>query len=380
MWGDQFDPEGHNSSHPFVETYGDSIFVVWQNNVDGEVYRAGRHKDWTNFYWTNLSETPSALSVYPVNAGGLYTVFADNTPGEYDVYWKTYPGTPMNNISQTPSAKSIFPQSVVRFTPSYNSLYTVWQEGNTAPYEIKFRKIDVYSRGVNSLSLENLFLNTIAYFTTIPGNPEVTPHLTHRDTFFNLQFPVDAGYNYVSYEFEPDTGYTYYFATVLYAQENLTEKIMIDGQIMKEIELIANNPEIVLFEIPPQLYSDEKIEVKFEKVEGTYAIAGPVGIFRFEERPVFSGKGGVQSLKEKAFFNLAIPSVFKGKINLDFAIPFKNRVKVYVHDISGRIVFEKEFTKRIHLNDLKLRSGTYILRVENPETGKTLYHRFVKID
>jgi hypothetical protein len=130
-----FGSVGRNSAHPFVETYGDSIFVVWQNEMDGDVYRGSKYLLFPTFFTTNLSLTPTTPSIYPVNASGLVTTFVDKSLplAEQDIFWKTYPGQPLHNISNTPLVKSIFPQTSLWISMTQApQLYTVWQEGNTS--------------------------------------------------------------------------------------------------------------------------------------------------------------------------------------------------------------------------------------------------------
>jgi uncharacterized delta-60 repeat protein len=371
VWGYPFGqyPEGLNSFHPFVETYGDSIFIVWENEGDGEIYRARRHVAEFAFYEpVNLSNT-SSISIYPVNASGLYTSWADNLPNNFDIYLRSYPWTHLYNISNTP-LKSIFCHSVMRPTPAGNEVYVLWQEGNESPYKIQSQRMWFPES-------PGFFSSKIAYFTTIPAKLEIKPHLTHRDTFSNLQIGVDIGYEYVAYEFEIDTGYTYYFGGILYSDKDVKEKIIVNGEAMKVINLRANKPEFVIFKIPKNLYSNEKIEIKFKKINGDYAIAGPIGIFKFEKDDDL--ESGIQSFKENAFFKLAIPSIFKEKMNLEINLPFEDSFKISIFDETGREIFEKKFSEKIFIRNLKIPAGTYILKIEN-EKGVKVYKKFIKIE
>jgi hypothetical protein len=118
VWGWQFYQYGIQSDHPFVETYGDSIFVVWQNEADDEVYRGARHLQDSLFYRDNLSQTLNTPSIYPVNASGMVTTFVDKASAqyEYDIFWKTAPGAPLHNLSNTPHTKSLFPHTSLKVT------------------------------------------------------------------------------------------------------------------------------------------------------------------------------------------------------------------------------------------------------------------------
>lgn len=111
-WGWQFFDYGRYSAHPFVECYGDSVFVVWQRKEGfynyEEIYRAANWIYWSppQFTWHNLSQTPTTKSLYPVNANGPYTVYTDlSTPPIntwWEIFYKIRPGDTPYNISQTP--------------------------------------------------------------------------------------------------------------------------------------------------------------------------------------------------------------------------------------------------------------------------------------
>jgi len=202
-------------------------------------------------------------------------------------------------------------------------------------------------------------------------------YLIHRDGFFNLQIGVDIGYDYVSYEFEIDTGYIYYFGGILYSDKNVKEKIMINEKVIRAINLRANKPEFVIFKIPKELCLDEKIEVKFKKMDGEYAVVGPIGIFKFEKGDEL--ESGIQSFKENVFFNLSIPSIFKDEINFEIEHPFGKSFKISIFDKTGRKIFEKKFSEKISIKNLRIPSGTYILKIEN-EKGEKICRKFIKID
>jgi len=90
VWGWRFGTEGLQSAHPYVETYGDSIFVTWQHlestTQKEDAYRGARHRNY-DFHWDNFSQTSDLISVYPVNAWGFFTAYAEETQSgsPYDI-------------------------------------------------------------------------------------------------------------------------------------------------------------------------------------------------------------------------------------------------------------------------------------------------------
>ncbi len=85
---------------------------------------------------------------------------------------------------------------------------------------------------------------------------------------------------------------------------------------------------------------------------------------------------GIRNLK---FVSPFYPNMFKGDVRIDFALPFDQKTKVYLYDITGRLVRKMEVSKRVSITENNLSSGVYFLRIDNPVTGKSICWKFVKI-
>jgi hypothetical protein len=375
VWGWQFQQWGRQSAHPFVETYGDSIFVVWQNEANEEVYRGARHLQDSIFQWQNLSLTPTTPSIYPVNASGMITTFVDKeSPSfENDIFWKMSPEDPLHNLSSTREIRSIFPHASLRTTQEPPIQYTVWQEGNDVPYEIKFERA---STGRESPSVS-------AYFNSIAGFETPSMYLVERDTFIsNWQIPVDIGDNTLKYEFPLEPGYTYKAKIIAYheAQGPWQAGVRLDGGVSGVIQYNAFQPETLEVLVPPALYQDSLLEVEFELVSGGLAM-GPVHIYQYEDEPGGRLSGGPQSAGTAPLSGLTsnLCNIFKGDVRIDFALPFDQKTEVTIYDAVGRILKKMKVSKRVLITEKNLAAGVYFLRVENPITGKAVCWKFVKI-
>jgi hypothetical protein len=119
IYGNPFVNDGLRSAYPYVESYGDSIYLVWQNKATPtspeDIWRARRPRIQYSWERWNLSNTSTTLSLYPINTSGLFTVFVDEAtnPVNYDVFFKIRPTDPLTNLSQT-STKSYYPQGMSR--------------------------------------------------------------------------------------------------------------------------------------------------------------------------------------------------------------------------------------------------------------------------
>lgn len=376
VWAWQFQQWGRQSDHPFVETYGDSIFMVWQNQANEEVYRGTRHLQDSIFQWQNLSQTPT-ISIYPVNASGLVTTFVDKSSAlsEYDIFWKTYPGQPLHNLSNTPLIKSIFPHTSLQITEEEVPIqYTVWQEGNESPYEIKIEKTSIGGRESPSVSA---YLNSFAGFET----PSL--YLIERDTFIsNWQIPVDIGSEHLKYVFPLEPPYTYKVKIIAYHefQGRLTTRVKLDGGMNILIRYNAFQPETLEILIPPALYTDSMIEAEFDNVSGGLAL-GPIYIYRYEQEGGGRFSGGAQSTGTAPLsaLNFNFCNIFKGDVKINFELPFDQKTKVYLYDITGRLVRKMEVSKRVSITENNLSSGVYFLKIDNPVTGKSICWKFVQI-
>jgi len=373
--GHQFGEKGINSSHPFVEAYGDSIFAVWENNAEKEIYKGGKDILSEDFrYWNNFSLTPFPRSITPVNAGGRYVIYADELvyppPDElFEIGWKRFPEDEFYNVSQSFYVKSIFPHASLRKTALYDYLYIIWQEGNYAPYEIRFKKI-------RALPTE------YAYLSSIAGQETPSPYLIQRDTFFsNWQIPVDVGYNNLKYEFPLTPGYRYKIKIIAYHEGNgeWRARVKVDNKMSKLIKYKAFKPETLTFWVPPAFYKDGKVELLFEKISGNYVTIGPIYVYRFEYEEEYFASGIQDFSSEIINSEIGFKNIFKDRIELKLP-SFNEKTNIYIYDINGRILKMAKPANLTSLSKYKFSKGTYFIRIENTETGKSIYKKIIKIE
>lgn len=391
-WGSPFEIEGIRSAHPFVETYGDSIFVVWQYRETPfskeEIWRACRQIPFPDFQWENLSRTTGKFSLYPVNASGLATTFVDEVypvppDGEYEIYWKRTSDDPLHNISNSTSVRSIYPQTALKFDQvADNHLYVIWQEGNEEPYQIKFKREFVPDA-------------PRAFFTSNNGSNVPSPYLVERDTFFsNWTIPVDAGLDSVGYRFRLEPGYFYTLVGVLYQQGSGLCRgwVKIDNSAPLQIAYNTCLPETIAVRIPPFLYEDSILSVTLGRISGDFITVGPIYIYRYEEDPGEPG-GGPMSHRDDLLSECVIhtwPNPFVQNLSIEFLTSWDIEVCVSIYDVTGRLV------KNLHTGVIGSGSvlrwqgrdemartvpqGIYFLRISNPTTDRSICRKMIKID
>ncbi len=390
-WGPEFELDGLQSAHPFVETYGDSIFVVWQRKEGfynyEEVYRAARHLSYT-FGWRNFSLTPATKSLYPVNASGFFTVFVD-LPSPYmntwwEIYYKTRPQEPLYNISRAPYTWSHYPHSAARFCAiSGSNLYTAWLEKPGAAYAIRFKRIHHMPRDM-------------AYLTSSNGHNPSSPYLIARDSCISeWQIPVDIGYETITYQFPLEPGYEYKLKAVAYHEraDKWKVKISIDGEEVGEIEYETYEPETLELWIPAAFYADGVINVIFECDDGDFAAVGPIFIYQYEYEEGEGGFPGGPMTQENQPINkfsfMITPNPFIQNLNIKFQNQTEKGISVKVYDVSGRLV--KNLYKGVIKGTSILKwdskdetggsvaQGVYFLQVENFTSGDTFCRKIIKV-
>jgi hypothetical protein len=377
IWGNRLGDEGTESSHPFIEIYGDSVFVVWQRESDEEIYRGARHIGVSPpaFAWGNFSQTSNTPSLYAVNASGMITTFVDkvSTRDEYDIFWGTDYGGSLYNLSSTSRTRSIFPHTSLQITVEPPVQYTIWQEGNETPYEIKHEKT-ITGRESPSIS---------AYFNSIAGLEIPSLYLVERDSFIsNWQIPVDIGYDILKYAFHLEPPYLYKIKIIAYheSQGQQVTRVTLDDTISTLIRYNVWQPETLETWVPPVLYMDSLVEAEFEFVTGGLAI-GPIYIYRYENITGSQSLGGPQSINAEpfAFWEPNICNILRGDAKVDFALPFDQKTKLCLYDVTGRLIKKMDVSKRILLTVSNLSSGVYFLKIGNPMTTRTMCWKFVKV-
>lgn len=389
--GDVFNPEGNRSAHPFVETYGDYVYVNWQRKRQGnlieEVYKGWRHFLSAEFRWENMSQTPQYLSLYPVSAWGFFTVYTEEPSASdpYEIYYKVNRTDQRYNISQTPEGTSIYSHAAARFTVFYNYLYTAWLEGDDSPYEIRFERIQHSNPN-----------GEMAYLTSFNGHNPSSSYLVARDGFMSdWQIPVDIGYETITYRFPLLPDYQYKLQAVAYheASGEWREWVVIDNHPQHLIKYDAFEPETLEFWIPPAFYQDSVIEVTIERVAGDFATAGPIYVYRYEDEECGGGSGGGPMAKGSQPLNqgslVLSPNPFTTSLQIAFQNQAEYPMSVKVYDITGRLV------KNLHNgaiygssilkwsgndeNGRAVSQGIYFIRVDNHDSGETSVHKVLKI-
>ena len=383
-WGASFQQQGRQSVHSFVETYGDSIIVVWQHvepsTRQEDIYRGARHISYPGFVSGNFSLTPSLVSEYPVNGSGFFTAYAEEptTGTPYDVYYKTRSSDDRMNITNTQSNSS-YPQCAARFTQD-KYLYTAWQEGNEAPYAIKFEK------------RKHLDQRDKAYLSSTNGQNLPSSYLVARDSFIDAwQIPVDIGNMATTYRFPLEPGYAYKAKAVVYHEGSgpWSGRIKIDNNLQFNVTYSGNVPETLECWIPPVLYEDSVLTVSFNRITGDFAAIGPIYIYRYEYEGTGGGPMSQQDQPMQSTSIAVFPNPFTERLNVTYQTTGRSNAELKVYDVTGRLVKQFALPSRETLNQIvwdsiddqgqEVPQGVYFLRVDNPDSGDMICQKVLKV-
>jgi len=370
VWGAVLGDDGLQSAHPFTEAYGNKAYITWQKGPSPEeVWKGYRSLGYHPPLWSkdNMSVTPETKSIYSVSASGFFTVFADEYDSPWDIYYVVTPHDPFYNISQTPGVTSLYPHSVAKFGATYY-LYTVWLEGNSSPYEIRFKK---------NPHIPNL---EFAYLSSSSGHNPASPYLVARDGYIETwQIPVDFGYSTITYRFPLLPEFKYKLKAIAYQEGSgeWREWLIIDGQVQHLAKYNPYQPEIIEFMIPPAFYQDSIIEVVFERVEGDFATAGPIEIYRYEYEEG-EGGGGPQDVMTipintgKLLLNV-YPNPVRKEFTIDYALQQEAKVNLSIYDATGRLAdvlvnaVQKPGYYNRTLQNSNLAQGIYFVRLSTTD-------------
>uniref|UniRef100_A0A7V0Z6Y0 T9SS type A sorting domain-containing protein n=1 Tax=candidate division WOR-3 bacterium TaxID=2052148 RepID=A0A7V0Z6Y0_UNCW3 len=135
--------------YPVIDVYGNKIVGAWQDRDgagDFEIY--SRRKIDTG--WEEIKKVAQTLgdSKFPVLANANYCLWQDNSEGNWEVYKSEYVDTAgtwlePENISNTLTQSSYPHCAYALVNGTIARLHILWTEGDTIPYPIEFKRIEV---------------------------------------------------------------------------------------------------------------------------------------------------------------------------------------------------------------------------------------------
>jgi hypothetical protein len=394
--------------YPVIDVYGNKVVGVWQDkDMTGNFEIFSRRKIDTG--WEEIkkvAQTPGD-SKFPVLGNANYCLWQDNTEGNWEVYKSEYVDTAgiwlePENISNT-LTQSTFPHCAYALVNGTMArLHILWTEGDTIPYPIKFKRIDV-------LPVAKVFVDV--------GKSIQSSYCLQRDGYWIFgdkpYQTTDWGYENLRYRIsglDPQKVYrldlAYYFRNEViggnsgqleirgnqglsgneYGTKVLTlesekgigriiQALVIDGIGLDTLFITPNHLKRISVWLPESAYADGEIIIEVKNIKGKRVVCSEIGLYEFPEENgnMTSGPQGEEAgrytLKGLRLLPM-YPNPAKGLLKIRFNSPDERKVSVKVYDVLGRLakrVFDGP--ARIGMNEFLINpkdfsAGVYFVRLE----------------
>ena len=337
------------ASNPFVEGYGDSVFVVWrgpyeQQNNTGEIWRRIRWIYRPPDEWAppnNWSLSQYIESDYPVMSTGEVTAWQESlASNNWEIFLRISEEDP-TNISNTPTP-SKYPHIATAIygspdTPQQMVIDVVWTELDSSLifYNVRHERVE------HNLS------SSMSYYSVNVGESIPSPYLEERTGYLQYEgYKIDYGRNRLLYRlpyFNPQYDYMAR-AIVFTGNPNRTrQNFIFDDSTITAIELEPFKPETLWIKLPNATYqSDLEVKERINRLIGNFAVLADLQIYQYEEYISGSGEGGAMgnniSLLLKPVLYNCLPNPFRSQTMIRYQLPNKMQVFLKVYDITGREV------------------------------------------
>jgi len=414
--------------YPVIDIYGRKVIAAWQdkNSLGNlEIYfRRKTDTDWEPI--KKVAET-TGESRFAVLAGGNYCLWQDNSSGNFDIYLSEYIDTLgiwSDTINLSYSLKrSAFPHCAYALVnPSAAKLYCLWTEGDSIPYIIEFKKVDVPPQPIIFADL---------------GQEVQSIYCEQRDgywVFGDLPYQTtDWGYEILRYKFiglDPEQDYrldlAYYFENNPKAEEigemivasdfsrtkeiihlkpalmkiregrykadnrikpdrlegigRIIQALVVDGMPLDTAFVTPNSLVRRSVWLTEESYCDGEIIIEIEKIKGKRVVCSEMALYEFPgegEVNTPSGPMGTETQITRPFFMEKLyPNPTKGVLRIKFNSPDSRKITIKLYDATGRLVHEESLLKsRIGTNEVvmkpeELSAGVYFLRLESEGYSK----------
>ncbi|MEO0091160.1 MAG: T9SS type A sorting domain-containing protein [candidate division WOR-3 bacterium] len=337
------------SEHPFVESYGDIVSVVWKEGNPGEIIRKQRYAWEPSEYekWSvpeNLSNSPDANSDYPQMSAGDVTLWQEQ--GAEDKY-KVFANIQGKILCLTPDANNVSyvhanalvldpkaPQIMVYYC------YTDEITENEL-YEVKFDKY-LFPDGVSG------DIKEVKYYDGKTGNETASPYLVLRTGYIDYgDWTIDYG-NRLEYLLKYlDPCKHYQFQAIFYQDTTGTirQKLEVEDTLEATIRIYRAEPETINIFISPDSYQEDlESALEIIKTRGPFAMIAEFKVYEYEviSDSGDSGSGaqsaGLERLDIPTMLYAPKPNPFTNQTQIRFQIPVKTKVNLKVYNSAGRLV------------------------------------------
>ena len=336
------------SEHPFVESYGDIVSVVWKEGECGEILRKQRYAWEPSEYekWEgpdNLSNSPEFNSDFPQMSTREVIVWQEqDEQGNY----KAYANICGEAICLTPEANNIsYVHTNVLIEDPQAPQITVYYcytdeitEGEL--YEVKFDKYEFPSEPGEG--------EEVKYYEGKLGEELASAYCEQRTGYVDYNnHKIDYGNNYLKYKLKYlNPCKKYLFQGILYQCTTATiqQKLEVEDTLASDNTISYAIPETISFFIRKNSYKEDlESKIKLNKIQGAYSVLAKFKLYEYEEIDTIGGGLGPQSagldrLPIPTMLHSPKPNPFNNRTEIRFQIPARTNVDLKVYNSIGRLV------------------------------------------
>jgi hypothetical protein len=335
------------SEHPFVESYGDIVYVVWKEGDPGEIIEKNRYVWEPSEYekWSdpiNLSNSQEN-SDNPQMSTGDVCVWQEIENGVF----KVYSNICTKIICLTPNANNVLfantnamvtdpkaPEIVVYYS------YTDEISGDTL-HEVKIDKY-CFPDGLQGDQKQ------VQYYDGLVGDTIASPYCETRTGFIDYgDFQIDYGnqLEYMLKYFDPSKHYQ--LQVVVYQDTGgmIRQTLEVEDTLEASIRIYPAAPETINIIISPTTYQEDLASaLDIIKTRGVFASLADFKVYEYEvlNDSGSSGSGqqsaGLERLPIPTALHMPKPNPFANQIQIKFQIPVKTKVDLKIYNSAGRLV------------------------------------------
>jgi hypothetical protein len=395
------------SQQPFVECYGDSVYVTWADREvsqsEFDVWRVRKQISAGNWRdWVNISYTYNIASESPTQAWREFTTWSEWSPGpQPDIYfWR--PTGMTGDLSNNTSEWSYWTHSQMSYNEPdlFTHLWSAWTERDNATppnYRVltKHTTFPFFGPGLGG-GLSDYG----SYYNVLAGQDTASEYCLKRDGVLRFaDKAVDFARDSLVYELPYlDPVYDYYLKVYSYRERgnDWAQGFSFNSGPLRTVQFASNRVDPIRVQIPPELYAqDRKVRFVLKNLHGDYVPALGLTLFQRDPKPRGmngGGQGGPQagepvSMPCRDVFAV-YPNPVKGQAEIEYSLKTPSSVRLDIYDVTGRLVREvvsgaqpagvlRATWDGRGDNGRQVSSGIYFLRLTSPGLNKTA--RFVVV-
>jgi hypothetical protein len=388
-------PVGIESQQPFIECYGESLFVLWSEGTWPSLEVLRRAKAFNDpGFWPieNASESPSYASESPIQAWQRLTTWSEGTAIQPDIYYWRADWDQRFPVVGNSDEWSYWPHSQMRFNDIIGSteLWSAWTESPN-PYAPPFRVLTNWTQMPSfGPGLGGEAEDFGPYYKVLTGRDTASVYCRKRDGVMRFgEKAVDFSRDSLVYELPYlNPNYDYYLKVSSYREtgNNWACALSFDGSSSRTVQFVPNRVDTVRVQVPPEAYiRDRKASFALKNLRGDYVTN--LGITLFQRDPKRRGKGGggqaggLVSLPVREVFAV-YPNPTNSQAQIEYSLRASSEVDLSVYDVMGRLVrrvVKGEEQAGVHKvswdgkdgEGRKVSSGIYFVKLTSPERNTT---------